>query len=106
MSDQQLAVLIAGIIWPAIFAALRRFHRLSGRPAQWVAVLLCYGIAAAADFTVTRQPVTVDAVLTHGSEIALLAQVVYRQAIKPYFPADSSVPGPGPKPDTPAPLGG
>lgn len=88
MTADQVAIYLAGIIWPIVFQSLGRF-KLQDRAAQWAAVLVCYVVAFVAYYVANGQTPTWQNVLANGSTMALIAQVVWRQAIKPTLPPPS-----------------
>lgn len=77
----QISVIIAGVAWPIVFEILGKLG-LANRGAQWAAVILSYVIAAVV-IVATGGTVSATSLLANGSELAIIAQLVYRQALKP-----------------------
>lgn len=98
--NAQVAIVVAGIVWPILFQILSDIHGLQDRAAQAVAVGFCYVLAAAVVILIQHQAVTVANIITDGSEITAVSVLVYRQVIKPMLP-DSPIAAPKLPPVTP-----
>jgi len=89
VGTDQVAVILAGLVWPFVFRLTQRWHGLQDRGAQWAAVVVCYVVAVVAVLGTAGQPVTAQLVLQDGSIMATVAALVYRQVVKPALPVDS-----------------
>jgi len=86
MDTQSLALLLAGIIWPFLLQLLKRWVPVEGRVAQWVAVVVSFGLAILAR-GLTGGDLSAEGIISGGATVSVLALVIYRQLIKKPDPA-------------------